>query len=193
MAASALGYFALSLPFSGLIPVLAKAFYAKHDTKTPVIIAVSSIAISVILAYIFSYYQIGNFGGKVSGLAFAFSIGSFVNAIVLFAMLSKQGWIADIGKILFAVTKIAIAGLVMGAAIQLTKRFLGESVDMQRFWGVAVKAVVSMSFGIIAYLIMSYILKIEEIKHISIRQLLSSRVSKGTVNEYNNTSEQAQQ
>ena len=46
-----LGMFSLSLFAQGLSPLLARAFYARQDTKTPVIIGVATMVINAVLAH----------------------------------------------------------------------------------------------------------------------------------------------
>ena len=85
LTALTLGYFAISIPFQGIIPLLAKSFFALKNTKTPMIIS----SISAVIGIIFGYYLAPGFGA--AGLALAFSIGSAVNALGLFfAILSVK-------------------------------------------------------------------------------------------------------
>ncbi|MBI3443167.1 murein biosynthesis integral membrane protein MurJ [Candidatus Woesebacteria bacterium] len=81
-----LSAFAIGVVFQSAIAVLARAFYALHDTKTPVGVSLVSIAITVILDFIL----VRGLGIPVWALAFSFSIGSIVQAIFLYYLLSKR-------------------------------------------------------------------------------------------------------
>ena len=50
LTATALGLYALGLPGHGAIEVLARAFFARQDTRTPVILGVCAMALNVLLA-----------------------------------------------------------------------------------------------------------------------------------------------
>ncbi|MFA6422988.1 MAG: murein biosynthesis integral membrane protein MurJ [Patescibacteria group bacterium] len=199
MTYSALGFFAFGLPFAGLIPVLAKAFYAKHNTKTPVIVSVISIFISIIFAYAFIKLPSTerfvcfcgqSFYGKVSGLALASSIGMFANALILMIIVIKKGWINEGQKIFASISKIILATVFMILCIQVAKNYLGLVVDMDRFWGVAIKAFGAAFVGIFSYLLAGYLLSMDEMKELSLKKLLKARLSKFNSSQYNEAREQ---
>jgi len=97
-----------------LVKVLAPAFYARQDIRTPVKIAV----VTLVLTQIMNLTFIGPL--KHTGLALATGLGSCVNAAMLYYLLRKRaihvprpGWFAFLCKLLIAV-------LLMAAAIALT-------------------------------------------------------------------------
>ena len=53
LTAAALGIFAFGVLFQAFIPFLTRAFFSMHNTKTPAIISVSSIALNIALAFWF--------------------------------------------------------------------------------------------------------------------------------------------
>ncbi len=87
-----------------LVKVLAPAFYARQDIRTPVKIAVVTLVITQLLNLAF----IGPF--KHAGLALATGLGSCLNAALLYYFLHKRaihvpqpGWILFLLKLLLAV------------------------------------------------------------------------------------------
>ena len=158
--ANVLGIFALSLVFTGLTPLFSRAYYALHNTKTPMIVTFFSVIISIILGKIFSL----KFG--VIGLALGFSIGGFINFLTLYLLLRKKVPIQKEGKIFIFILKIILATIFMAIAIQESKMLIGLFVDMSRFWGVAVKTIVSLTIGTIVYLTCCWIFGCEEINAI---------------------------
>lgn len=72
-------YFVMSLFFQGSVLVLARAYFARSDTYRPTLFSVISIVIAWVLAKIFAATT--DLG--VTGLALAFSIGSIINALLL--------------------------------------------------------------------------------------------------------------
>ena len=67
---------ALSIPFQGLIPLLSRALFARHDTKTPMIVGIIGMLINIVLALVLSNYW------GVLGVAAAFSITMAITCII---------------------------------------------------------------------------------------------------------------
>jgi putative peptidoglycan lipid II flippase len=93
-----------------LVKVLAPAFYARQDIRTPVKIAVVTLVITQLLNFAF----IGPF--KHAGLALATGLGSCLNAALLYYLLHKRdihkprpGWVVFLLKLLLAVVTMALA------------------------------------------------------------------------------------
>ena len=93
-----------------LVKVLAPAFYARQDIRTPVKIAVVTLVLTQVLNLAF----IGPF--KHAGLALATGLGSCLNAALLYYLLHKRaihvpqpGWAMFLFKLLVAVLLMAAA------------------------------------------------------------------------------------
>ncbi|OIN89485.1 murein biosynthesis integral membrane protein MurJ [Candidatus Berkelbacteria bacterium CG_4_9_14_0_2_um_filter_42_30] len=157
MAALTLGWFSFSLIAQGLIPLFAKAFYARHDTKTPTIISVISIVISVVIAYPLARSM------GVAGLALSFSIGSYINAILLYILLRKIFRNIWSWQIVISTLKIFAASVIMAVVVRETGHMLYNYVNMQRFWGVFVQAGIAAVIGLAVYLLLTYILGSQEL------------------------------
>ena len=153
-----LGLFSVSLLAQGLIPLIARGFYALKNTRTPMYISIITVVVSVALGYPLSNYL------GVAGLALAFSIGSFFNAIVLFYYLAKiYPDIVD-GEVLFSYVKITIISLVMGAVIWGVMHIASTYVNMDRFVGVLEQTLVSLLAGLFTYFTLSYLFDSQEMK-----------------------------
>ncbi|MCL2804418.1 MAG: murein biosynthesis integral membrane protein MurJ [Treponema sp.] len=70
--------------FIALNRILAPAFYAQSDTKSPTIAGIISFAVNIILASVL----VGRFRG--AGIAFALSAASVVNSVLLLVFLKKN-------------------------------------------------------------------------------------------------------
>lgn len=160
--ANILGIFMIALTAQGLVPLISRSFYALKNTKTPTLISVISIVISVICGYIFSRLY------GILGLAMAFSLGSIINFLLLYFSFrnSQPDFRGKEKELWFFVAKVILATLVMGALVQASKTMVGSQVDMQRFWGVLVKTSVSIVVGALSYLMVCQQLKCEEIGEI---------------------------
>jgi putative peptidoglycan lipid II flippase len=158
LTANTLGFFSLSLFAQSLIPVFARSFYAKHDTKTPVKTAVVGLIINIILSLI-----LGRLMGP-SGLALALAISSTINLMLLYFILHKHLGHLDQKNIFLSLLKIIGLSLVMALVIQVIKNFLGMNVNMQKFGGVLVQSVLAGLIGAIVYFILSIIFKAQEVE-----------------------------
>lgn len=77
-------YAALGLPFFGASRILVSAFYALHDTKTPVKIATACLVINAVLNAALMFPL------KIGGIALASSIAGAVNCLLLWHGLKKK-------------------------------------------------------------------------------------------------------
>jgi len=157
LTAQTLGFFSLSLFAQSLIPVLARAFYAFQNTKTPVIISVISMIANVIGSLIFVHFW------GVYGLALAFSLASFVNMILLLIMLRIEIGELDDQRIINSTLKIIFLSLLMGLVIQGLKYLIAPQVNMQTFVGVFSQTAGSILGGLTVYLLLAALFRFEEV------------------------------
>ncbi len=141
---------ALGLPAYSAIKILASAFYAHKNTKTPVRIAFHAMAINVALSLMLMWKW------EVAGLAAATTISAWYQAWVLFFLLKKKlgslGGRAMMRSFLFG----SFAGAGMGIICWfLAYRLLVDSAAFIRVFG-------SISAGIVFYFALSKLLKIKE-------------------------------
>lgn len=81
------GYFVSSLFFQGAVLLLARAYFARSDTVRPTTYSV----ISIVAALIIAVWAVQRTELGVGGLALAFSVGSALNALLLWLNL-RLGW-----------------------------------------------------------------------------------------------------
>ena len=83
---SLLGILAISILFSSIYQIAARSFYAQQDTKTPLYISLFAIGLNITLAVWFTLgLNLGTYG-----LAWAFSIVSIVQVLILLVIMSKR-------------------------------------------------------------------------------------------------------
>jgi putative peptidoglycan lipid II flippase len=91
-AAGALAAFAVGLPAFVLVKALTPGYFAREDTRTPLVIAIVAIAANVALNLAFLY---GTTLAHV-GIALATSLSGWLNAALLAVVLRRRGhWVAD--------------------------------------------------------------------------------------------------
>ncbi|MBM2821062.1 MAG: integral rane protein MviN, virulence factor [Candidatus Berkelbacteria bacterium] len=159
--ANTLGYFAIALVFTSIIPLFARAFYALHNTKTPMVITIITVIVSIVAGKFLSASM------GITGLALAYSIGSFINAVLLYLILRTKIKITE-GKIIIFLIKIIIATVIMAVAIQELKLILAIFVDMRRFWGVFLQTLGATIGGGLIYILLAWIFGCEEIASVKV-------------------------
>jgi len=109
---AALSAYALGLPGFALIKVLAPAFYARHDTRTPVRFAI----VTMLANLAFNLTLIWHF--KHVALALSLSLSTWVQAALLATTLHRRGhWRADARLLARAPRSLASTALMAGGVV----------------------------------------------------------------------------
>ena len=155
-----LGIFGVSVFSQGAVLLLNRAFYALKNTKTPLGVSLISICTTTL----FSFVAVKYLGLGAWAIAAAITLGSFIDFILLLAILQKH-----IGKLGFSdfytpFLKIALSALAMGSSIYIPLKLLDIRVfDTTRTIELlALTAVVTLS-GMASYLFFTRMLHVKEI------------------------------
>jgi len=109
--ALALRMFAYGLPAFVMLKILTPAFFAREDTKTPMIYAGVSAFINVTLG-VYLFFTIGFYG-----LALATSVAAWVNVVCLAWLLLKDDSFMPDMRLLSRLPRIAMASAAMAVAL----------------------------------------------------------------------------
>jgi len=110
-AAKALRMFALGLPAFVMLKVLTPAFFARENTRTPMIFAGVSAVVNLSLGWLL-FVTVGFFG-----LALATSVAAWVNVVGLaWVLLGSRHFVMD-ARLLDRLPRIAVASALMGAVL----------------------------------------------------------------------------
>ena len=90
LVAWALLFYGVGLVGHAMVEILARAFYALHDTKTPVMIGIVAMSLNVLFSYIFSAMFIRQGWMPHGGLALANSLATALESIVLILLMRKR-------------------------------------------------------------------------------------------------------
>ncbi len=131
MAARALIAYCIGLPAFIAVKILAPAYFSRQDTRTPVKVAVTALAVNMVLNIVFvlaltAYYVGGDFSaglfptlasqpGAHVGLALASSLSAWLNAGLLWWLLNKPGLAPRLP--LTRVWQVTLACVLMAALI----------------------------------------------------------------------------
>ena len=109
--AAALAAYAAGLPAFVLVKVLAPAFFARHDTATPVKVAVTAMAVNLALTLVLMQFL------AHVGIALATTCAGWLNALALLALLIRRGHFRLDRRARRNLPRIAVAALGMGAVL----------------------------------------------------------------------------
>lgn len=152
----ALQIFCVSLFAQSLIPLFSRAFWAVHDSKTPLVASLLSAAFNVVLAVKLSAI----FG--LDGLVGAFTISSILNAIILFIFLDKK-YLGTVPRSFYiTILQISFSGIVAGFVGYRVLYAIEPYLDTHTFLGIMTQGVVAGGLGLACYLFISWMFQIEE-------------------------------
>lgn len=125
MTALSLQAFSLGLIGFSLVKVLAPAYFAREDTKTPVKVGLIALAVNFLLslALALALTSIG-YVGSHAGLALATSVAAIVNAWLLFRGLRDGGVVAPTEGWRGLLVRFAIANVAMAVCLAQFSRSL---------------------------------------------------------------------
>lgn len=153
----ALLWYSMGLVGHCLVEVISRAFYALHDTKTPVIVGIGAMTGNLILSFFFSM-DFSNIGWMPhGGLALANSTATAVESVILLVLMRRKLKGLHGKSIAESFIKSLVASLGMGAAIL----FLGKLVGTSNFGQYLIVSILS---GVVIYGLLLIVLRTSEIK-----------------------------
>lgn len=159
-AGAALLYYALGLAFVALIRVLAPAFYALKDTRTPVITALIAFFVNLLFSLILMKPLLH------AGLALATTLAAGVNMILLLWLLRRRLGPFGGRAVLITAVKALLASLPMALLVRWVLTLAdwslpGAKLDKGVILGGAV------SGGILLFFVMTLLLRCPEAQHVA--------------------------
>ena len=156
---STLSYFSISIFAQALVYLVSRGFYALHDTKTPLIIGGLSTIFMICLAAIFILiYHLG-----VESIAFAFSLASILNFLVLFIFLDRKTGGFDRMPLLKTVSKIFLASGLTAFALYIPIKLLDQLVfDTTKTINLIFLTGISSFAGLSLYLFLTWLFDLKE-------------------------------
>jgi putative peptidoglycan lipid II flippase len=211
LTAYTLAAFSLGIVGQSAIQLLARGFYALHDTWTPVKISTITVALNVSLAIIF----ISHFNNVIL-LGLSSSIGGIFSSLTLLYFLSKRVGGFNWNQVLIPIAKMLLAGFLAGVALytplktldsasygqlwlqgSLIHTFLGPiAIDTSHTLGLFLVTLISATLGLSVYFLVTYILEVREVAILTglakkLRRRIHVRdIDRATVAEPINTSNQ---
>jgi len=184
LTAASLGLFCFGIFANSLVPLVSRAFFAVHDTKTPALIGVASIGANIILSLLFTFWlksenifqvffanvlSLGDVGDiEIIGLPLALSLAVLIQLFLLLIFLYQKIGDFNLKSILVSLAKILLATLLMLIFSYLVRQIIANFVNMQTFLGIFIQTFVSGLVGILVYFFVTLLLKSPEIKDLKL-------------------------
>ncbi|MEX0877351.1 MAG: murein biosynthesis integral membrane protein MurJ [Candidatus Spechtbacterales bacterium] len=179
LTAAALGAFSLGISAYALAPIISKAFYARENTKTPVLANTAGIVINIILSVLLIFFifpadgtlnMIGSFLKiddlpeiAVIGLPIAFSIsGIFSLIFLLVAFFREDRNFSIVRDLKEAFTRTLFAGFISGGIGWMVLKLFGIFNPINTFIMIFIQTAVSAVVAIAVYVFIAYFFKYDE-------------------------------
>lgn len=162
--------FAIGLPGLATVEILTRAFYALHDTKTPVVISVIQFIVKILLSIVLINVSVFGIQWGLAAMAFATSIVSTLEAVALFIRLSQclEGF--DLLALYRFIGRCSLAAIMMAVVLFSVRIGLDHFIDttsmntlgMRGILLALIKLLTELVMGSLVYLVMARLLKMEE-------------------------------
>jgi len=135
MTALAVQAFGVGLVGFSFVKILAPAYFAREDTRTPVRIGLIALGVNFVLSVSLAWYLTWiEFAGTHAGLALAISVAALLNAWLLYRGLYRDGVLQHSSGWKVLLLQVTVASLVMWEILYLLSRplywWLGaDSID----------------------------------------------------------------
>lgn len=159
MVSWALLFYAAGLVGHSVVEIISRAFYALHDTRTPVMVGAAAMGLNLIFSFGFStlFKNLGLM--PHGGLALANSLATFLEMIALLIVMRKKLGSLEGGIILEVVVKAAFATLIMAAILPGWSALSTSMPDWIVLFG-------GLLLGLLAYGVVIHILKVREFQRV---------------------------
>ena len=150
--AKALFYFAIGLPAFSLIKVFSAFFFARHNTKVPFYISLTSVLLNVFISVVF-FKEVG-----FIIIPIATTISSWFNAILLFIFLKVKDFFSFNLAFINKFIKILLASVLMGTFFKYVIHFFNDKLLYEASFK-AIYLIGTVVLGLIFYLLIAILIK----------------------------------
>jgi len=149
-------WFAAGLVGHSMVEVLSRAFYALHDTRTPVLIGAAAMTLNLIFSLAFTVFFTWIGWMPHGGLALANSLATFLEMVWLLVYLRRKITSIQGERVLQITWQGFLAGAVMAAGLLIWLNTLALT-------SVALQAVGGILLGGLVYVFVLWVLKVPEL------------------------------
>lgn len=154
-------FYSLGLAGHALIQILARAYYASKDTRTPLALTLISIGTNIVLSVLLSPLY------GINGLALANSFATLAEAVLFLVLLAPRARLRIVGLGTSSL-KVIAASLAMGIAMFAFIRATNITVDLQQTKiGLLFQTAVAVAVGLVAYVGAATLFRVSELAEIT--------------------------
>lgn len=154
-----LAFFSISIFAQALIYLVARGFYALHDTKTPLYIGAITTMIMLGLGFLFIFFS--HLG--IESMAAAYSIATIINLLILLVFLDRKIGGFKKTTLIIPIFKIFIATFFTGFALYIPIKLLDQLVfDTTRTINLIMLTGISTLAGLSLYLFLTWLFNVKE-------------------------------
>jgi putative peptidoglycan lipid II flippase len=124
-------YYAIGLPALACVKLIVPAFYSARDTKTPVIVALISFALNIVLNFVFLHYFFKRF--QNGGPALATVLATMFDFFTLFAIFRLRYGALGSVEIIHSISKISLCSALMGIGCMVGNYYAKYTVQSAFF------------------------------------------------------------
>jgi putative peptidoglycan lipid II flippase len=150
-------WYAAGLVGHSIMEILTRAFYAQHDTFTPVLIGTVAMGLNVIFSIAFSGLFAGIGWMPLGGLALANSLATALEATTLFIVIRRKLQGIEGGYLLKGAGVFGLSGLAMAVSLLYWTRLMGSTHHLLIALG-------GVPIGGLIYFLLVWLMRAPEIK-----------------------------
>lgn len=151
----ALLWYAAGLVGHSLVEILSRAFYALHDTRTPVFVGIAAMSGNVVFSYAFSALFMSLGWLPLGGLALANSLATALEAAVLLFLMRRRLAGLDGERVLAGALRSGLAALAMGAGLAAWLALAAS----EPLW---MQALVGVTLGCATFALAAFLFRLDE-------------------------------
>jgi putative peptidoglycan lipid II flippase len=179
LVAASLALFSISIVAQGLVALFTRAYYAKGNTRRPLLTHFISFLTTIFLSFLFLHiFESNNFfkemvelvlrvnnipGTKILMLPLAYSFGSIINFCLLWFFLKKDFLKPGEKFISQTFFQSLIASFFMGLISYLSLNIFAPVFGNITFWAIFFQTLISSFLGILVGILVLFLLKSEEL------------------------------
>ncbi len=182
LVAASLAVFSISIVAQGLMHLFSRTYYASGNTKRPLLVnfisSTSIVLFSLLFLFLFKNVDLFKYfiesllkvsdisGTDILMLPLAYSCGTILNLVLLWIFVKKDFMPGEhfISKTFF---QSLSASFFIGGVSYLSLNFLAGIFDINTFWGILAQGFISGVLGILAGILILYLLKSQELTDIA--------------------------
>ena len=154
--AKALKIYAIAIPAFMIIKVVSPNFFARKDTKTPVLVGTLCAFINIIL----TWYLMNKYG--FIGIAISLSIAGYLNAILLFTIMITRNFYNCTRIFLVICLKILLSTIFMLFILFILDKIFFNNIGMSFKFAEVFKLILFIFSGLISYFLFNYLLGVKK-------------------------------